>query len=429
LFPVYCASCISEPAKTPAPPSAGAETGQSGKTIVLKIFTNLIDRKNGQGFVEQMLIESYMAENKNVTIEVEALQDEPYKTKFKAYALGSGMPDLVSAWGQPSFLYEIIDAGLLAELDPNDYSDYRFIPGALDAFTKDGKLYGLPRNTDAMGFYYNTKMFADNGWAVPATYSGLLDLAGYIQEKNNIPCVVAGGDKWPLAIFYHDLVCKLEGDFQLGFQKAIDASDYSDPVFIRAGELFQDAYKAGLFQKGFVIADYDTAKNLFAGGKSAMFYTGSWDMSMADPRNRDILPEVRENIDLFMMPEIEGGRGAATDIEAWIGGGYAISSNSPVRGEALKFLNYMFEPENWSKLSWENGICMSAQNYSAYYTGDETPVQKKFSSVVAGATSISGTTFNDRGSSEYKALSENLIQELAICKITPQEFVDSLSGS
>ena len=131
--------------------------------ITLKVFSNLPDRKNGQGLVEQEIIDEYMQENPNVNIEVEALDEEAYKTKFKAYSM-EGMPDVVSIWGQPAFLDEVLDAGVLAELNQDDYADYNFVSGSLDGFMKDGKLYGLPRNTDVAGFYYNAKMFEDNGW-------------------------------------------------------------------------------------------------------------------------------------------------------------------------------------------------------------------------------------------------------------------------
>ena len=81
-----------------------AEASASGDSVTIKVFSNLTDRKSGQGFVEQTLFDQYMEENPNVTIEVEALDDEAYKTKFKAYASVSGMPDLGNLWGQPSFL-------------------------------------------------------------------------------------------------------------------------------------------------------------------------------------------------------------------------------------------------------------------------------------------------------------------------------------
>ena len=91
-----------------------------GKEVTIKLFSNLPDRKNGQGLVEQMIIDEYMAENSNVTIEVEALDEEAYKTKFKAYAM-DGMPDVVSIWGQPSFLDEVLVAGVFAVLNEEDY--------------------------------------------------------------------------------------------------------------------------------------------------------------------------------------------------------------------------------------------------------------------------------------------------------------------
>ena len=141
----------------------GATIVKADDEVTLKVFSNLPDRKNGQGLVEQMIIDDYMEENPNVKIEVEALDEEAYKTKFKAYSM-EGMPDVVSIWGQPAFLDEVLDAGVLAELNQDDYKDYGFISGSLDGFMKDGKLYGLPRNTDVAGFYYNQKMFEDNGW-------------------------------------------------------------------------------------------------------------------------------------------------------------------------------------------------------------------------------------------------------------------------
>ena len=396
----------------------------AGEAVTIKVFSNQTDRKTGQGLIEQTLFDNYMKENPNVTIEVEALDDEAYKTKFKAYAAGSDMPDLVNAWGQPSFLNEVIDAGLLAELNNADYADYGFIAGALDGFSKDGKLYGLPRNTDVMAFYYNKALFEANGWSVPATYEELLGLADKIKGANLIPVSMDGGDKWPLSIYVHDLVAKLDGNTQEKIATSVANGDFSDPSYLKAAQLLQDAVNAGLFQSGFETTDYGTALNLFANGQAAMFYMGSWEMSMAT--NQDVVPEVRDNIGVFTMPVPEGGKGKTTDIAAWNGGGYAVTANSKVKDEAVKLLNYMFKPDNWSKLAWENGVCMSAQDYSQYLTGKETAPQKAFTDIVTGSTSITGVTLNDRGNSAFKTASEDLSQQLAIGSKTPEEFTKEL---
>ncbi|HEX3078110.1 MAG TPA: extracellular solute-binding protein [Lachnospiraceae bacterium] len=411
--------------------SSNQGSTQSGETgaeqITIKVFSNQTDRTTGQGLIEQTLFDNYMSENPNIKIEVEALDDEAYKTKFKAYASGSEMPDLVNAWGQPSFLNEVIDAGLLAELNKDDYKDYGFIDGSLEGFSKDGKLYGLPRNTDVMAFYYNKALFEKNGWEVPQTYADLIALAGPIKDAGLIPISMDGADKWPLSIYMHDLVTKLEGDFKTQYRESIANGDFSSPSYKKAAELLQEAVNAGLFQSGFETTDYGTALNLFANGQAAMYYMGSWEMSMAT--NQDVIPEVRDNIGVFMMPTVDGGKGKVTDIAAWNGGGYAVTANSKVKDEAIKLLNYMFQPENWSKLAWENGVCMSAQDYSAYLTGKETAPQKAFTDYVTGSTSITGVTFNDLGTSEFKSISEDLSQEVAVGIKNADEFIKGLEDA
>ncbi|MBO5460811.1 MAG: extracellular solute-binding protein [Ruminococcus sp.] len=403
-----------------------AETKSDDGTITLKVFSNLPDRKNGQGLVEQMLIDEYMAENENVKIEVETLDEEAYKTKFKAYSM-EGMPDVVSIWGQPSFLDEVLDAGVLAELNEEDYADYKFLPGSLEGFKKDGKLYGLPRNTDVAVVYYNQKMFEDNGWEVPETYDDLLALAGTIKDAGIIPMAMDGGDGWPMAIYLSDVLNKITGDYKSIVADAIANGDFSDPAFTEATQLLKDAADAGLFQNGYDSQDYGTAMNLFTNGQAAMFYMGSWEASMA--LNEDIPEEIRTNIRVFTMPTVDGGKGSATDIEAWNGGGYAVAANSEVKDEAIKFLNFMYQPDKLSKYGWENGVGMSAQDQSEYMTGNETELQKQIVEIVNNATSVSGTTINDCGPSAFKTSIESEIQSVSNGSISIDEFLTRIGDS
>lgn len=49
----------------------------------------------------------------------------------------------------------------------------------------------------------------------------------------------------------------------------------------------------------------------------------------------------------------------------------------------------MYQPDKLSKYGWENGVGMSAQDQSAYMTGDETELQMQFVDAVNNATSVS----------------------------------------
>lgn len=398
--------------------AAEDSTEAAGEPVTLKIFSNLPDRKNGQGLVEQMIIDEYMAENPNVTIEVEALDEEAYKTKFKAYSM-DGMPDVVNIWGQPSFLDEVLEAGVLAELNEADYADYGFVAGSLEGFKKDGKLYGLPRNTDIQIIYYNQKMFEDNGWEVPTTYEDFIDLCATIKDAGITPVAMDGGDGWPLACFLQDILVKVAGtDTADIISNAVATGDFTAPEIKEATQLLVAAAQAGAFQTGYDTQDYGTTQNLFTNGQAAMYAMGSWDCSMA--LNEDIPEEIRTNIRAFTLPPLADGKGGANDIAAWNGGGYAVSANSEVKEEAIKFLNYMYQPDKLSKYGWENGVGMSAQDQSPYMTGNETELQKQVLDILNNATSVSGTPINDCGPSAFKTAIESEIQ--SVCNGT--ESVD-----
>ncbi len=402
-----------------------SDTGDtSGEEVTIKLFSNLPDRKNGQGLIEQMIIDEYMEANPNVTIEVEALDEEAYKTKFKAYSM-EGMPDVVNIWGQPSFLDEVLEANVLAELNEADYADYKFIAGSLEGFKKDGKLYGLPRTTDVQLVYYNQKMFEDNGWTVPASYDEWLTLCATIKEAGITPVALDGCDGWPVATFLTDILVKVAGtDYADIVSNAIATGDFTAPEIKQATQILADSAAAGMFQTGFDSQDYGTTQNLFINGQAAMYVMGSWDASMA--LNQDIAPEIRDNIRVFTMPTVEGGKGGANDIAAWNGGGYAVSASSEVKEEAIKFLNYMYQPDKLSKYGWENGVGMSAQDQTPYMTGNETELQKQIMDILNNATSISGTPMNDCGPSVFKTVIESEIQGVANGSTSVDDFLNSI---
>jgi raffinose/stachyose/melibiose transport system substrate-binding protein len=405
----------STPAETTAPTvSAGP--------VTVKFFSNLPDRTANQGKLEQDLIDNYLKENPNVKIELEALQDEPYKQKIKTYTASNNMPDFYMVWGQTSFFAPMMKAGFAAELNKADYDSYGFFPGSTDGFSMDGKLYGLPRNTDFMVLYYNKGLFDSNGIKVPTTFSELVAAAKAFRAKGIAPIAMNGKDKWTIAIMYQDLVAKYNGD-QKEIYKALNRENTfaQDESLLKGAQLMKELMDAKAFQDSFTAADYGAANNLFAQEKAAMYYMGSWEMGMA--ANEQFPESFRKNLGVVKFPAVDGGKGKDTDLAAWNGGGYAVSANSQVKAEAIKLLNYFFKPDNWAKNAWQMGVCVPAQNYDAYLTGNETNLQKDLTAILSASTSLSGVTWNDSATPQFKTDCENLSQELAAGLKTPEEFL------
>ncbi|SET91252.1 hypothetical protein [Paenibacillus sp. NFR01] len=56
----------------------GAAAISGGEQVTLRVFSNLPNRKSGQGLAEQMVIDSYMKANPNVKIELNTLVQAGY---------------------------------------------------------------------------------------------------------------------------------------------------------------------------------------------------------------------------------------------------------------------------------------------------------------------------------------------------------------
>lgn len=403
-------------------PDSSASTEEP---VTIRFFSNLPDRSSSQGQLEQTLIDNYLAEHKNVKIELEALQDEPYKQKFQSYVASNDLPDICMVWGQPAFFEAVMEGGYVAELNPDDYADYGFFGGSTSDFSYDGKLYGLPRNQDATVLYYNKAIFDEYGVEVPATYDELLEAVKIFRENDIAPMSINGKDKWILNLFFQDLFIRVCGN-QDKIYDAVDQkiSFSSDADIKKTAELYKQLVDAGMFQDSYISADYGAAMNLFLQEKSAMFYMGAWEVGMAS--NEENSEHFRQNAEIMTFPLVEGGKGKNTDLLAWNGGGFAVSSSSPVKEEAVQLLNYIMDKNHWAKIGWQTGTVVPGQDYSGFLTGEENQLQLEVTEMLQNATSMSGTPWNDYAAGEWKANCEQIMQEFSAGIISVDEFLSKL---
>jgi len=411
-------------------PVSGSETAQEqqAETVTLRFFTNNSDRTVGQGKMEQELIDLYMQENPNVKIEVETLSPDPqYQDKIKVYAASDGLPDIFSSWGNTNFLKPLVDSGAVAAIDAADLGEHGFVDAALGAFTFDGKLYGLPRNSDFWVLYYNKQIFADNGITVPQTEADLVKAIETLKAKKIVPIAMDGRDAWVSGIWFDTMLQRVSGTWETA-QKAMDGSGtYDDPATVAAATAMQKWVDLGAFGAGFLNQDYGMARNMFGQGKAAMFMMGNWEMGMAADEN--FPEEVRSSIGAFSIPALDGGQGKASDLPAWFGGGYSVSEKSANKEEAIRFLKWMFLPENWAKGVWQNGITFPAQTYEQLMTGNETALQQDLSAIFNEATSYSGMLAQDKFTADTQKIYYDSIQQVSVKSIDTAAFAKAIADA
>jgi raffinose/stachyose/melibiose transport system substrate-binding protein len=278
----------------------------------------------------------------NVILEFENYPQDGGVT-IRTRAATGDLPDILS-----------INSGLIESLSKSNnviqldeyfrrfqYGD-KLVPGALETgvYSPDGHIYQF--NTNGVNphlWFYNKKIFADNGVKVPENYEELLAAVTTFRQKGITPLAMFGKEPWPLGAFFDSFAMKAnpEGFYALSEGKALA----SDPAYTSAINKMKTLIDAGIFQRGVTNADFDTASAMFTEGQSAMFINGCWYIS-------DILAKMESGAVDFMpyYPTADRGRESANRQYMAGGGdtdGYAVSSgskNKDIAAEAASIYAY-----------------------------------------------------------------------------------------
>ncbi|MNY00903.1 Multiple sugar-binding protein precursor [compost metagenome] len=272
--------------------------------------------------------------------------------------------------------------------------------------------------------YYNKKIFADNGVTVPKTQAELMAAVEKFKAKKIVPISMLGRDVFAAVDWYDTLLARQVGGFDLTRNILSGKGTYKDSEVVKVAADMQAMIKAGIFGDGFLNQDYGTARNLFGQGKAAMCMMGEWEMSMATDAN--FPEEVRKNMGAFAFPVNEKGKGTQGDLNVWYGGGLAVSNKSKNREAAKDLMKFYFQPENWPKYVWQNGITFPAQKYDKFLTGKETDLQNDITNILKNSTAFSGYLTDQLMTPSNSKQFHDLLQQLEAFKVTPEQFVDSM---
>jgi len=392
--------------------------------IDLKMGDNLSDRTNGWGAIVETINGEFKEANPGVNMVTESYPDQPYQQKIKIYATAKQLPDIFKYWSFSTLLKPLVDGKFVLPLNRADFEKLGYMPGALDANTYNGKLYGIPVSADFWVIYYNKKLFKEAGVTrLPATLEELIGLSPQFKAKGIIPMTTDGKDAWPMAITFDQLAWRISGDATLP-RKALERKiKFTDPVFVRAAAELKKLATSGLFQEDLDVSDYGAARNLFGQEKAAMFLMGSWELGLGT--DNSFSDDFRANVDAFKFPLVAGGKGKVNDLFAWFGGNYVVSATSKHTDLGVKYLTLY--AKRFPQLAWEKQAAFPAQKVEAL--PNDTPLTKTLLRIAAEAKATSGTGSLDLSTPAFKNDLENACRELCSGLITPEEFTRKVDAS
>lgn len=288
--------------------SSGSSSGggDSDKTIT---FWN-VGTEGADLETYEMAIEMFNENNKDGwTIENVPTQNDKYKEKL-VIAMSSGeCPDMYTSWsGGP--MNEYIESGYAQPLD-DLYDKYnlreRFMEGALEQASYNGKLYAVPvKNISIAGIYYNKDLFEQYGVEVPTTLSELEAACDTFLENGITPFTLANSTKWTGSMYFQCLAAR-KGGLEPFQKAAAGEGSFEDECFVYAGEKIQEWVEKGYFPEGInsMSEDDGQARQLFYQETAAMYLSGSWSNATIKTDSEDGGSDFYDKVGWFSFPAID----------------------------------------------------------------------------------------------------------------------------
>jgi raffinose/stachyose/melibiose transport system substrate-binding protein len=294
----------------------------------------------------QEIARKYMAQHPGVRVELRYLENEAYKKKLTTLLQSPDRPNIIYSWAG-GVLREQVKAGVIADITADMTSDWRqrFHPAALQAYTLDGRIYGVPMLISQVGFFYNKSLFTKARVDASAikTWDDLLAAVKRLKAAGVTPIIVGGGDKWPIHFYWTYLAMRNGG--KTAFEAAVrgEGAGFAAAPFVKAGEQLRQLAELEPFQAGFLGVTFPQSSGQFGDGKGAMDLQGNFMLNSmrANSANKKGLAD--DQLGWFPFPITPGGKGAASDT---LGGlnGWLVTKGSPK--EAVDFLKFFSRPEN-----------------------------------------------------------------------------------
>ncbi len=329
LLLAACAAPVAAP--------AGGEQGAAapGEKVTLRA---LFMQQAGyqQGDIENITAE-FEEQNPNLDVELDFVSYEALHDKIVTAATSkAGTYDVVlvdAIW--PA---EFAAANFIQDVTDRIPEDMRadIWPGALEAATYQGKLYGMPWLNDVLYLYYNDVMLKEAGFdAPPKTWTELREMGMAAVEKGLVeyPFIEYFQQEEGLTIAFAYYLLAHGGKF---FNED-DTPAFNSPEGIAALNYMVNGMKDGLYNPASLESTYEEVRRTFSQAASLFAVNWAYQLNLAnDPAES----QIAGNAKVTLMP------GEAVP-SATINGGMALSlmADSKHPEEAWQYIQYLSSKE------------------------------------------------------------------------------------
>lgn len=229
-------------------------------------------------------VDEFNASQDAITVDHTVVSQSEYTTTLIPTALANGSaPDIL--YVEPATFTKYAETGALADLSPyyTDALKADILPAVLDAATYDGKLLALPIELETLGLFYDEKLFAAEGIAVPNTWDELKDAAAKLTTD----------DRYGLVLPVEDSGYTLFNFYPFMWMAGADVTDGSGnytvdtPQMAEALDFWGSFTQTGSAPSALQIGPWDVGN--IANGSAAMQESGSYAIKSTETDYTDAL--------------------------------------------------------------------------------------------------------------------------------------------
>lgn len=376
--------------------------------------------KSAAAFQES--IKEIMEEDSNVEIKLDYAENEAYKTKIKAAVAANEAPDIYGTWGG-GFTQPFVEADKVLEIDDylTEEIQSKLLPGVLDYYTYDDKVYGLPTKMSTCHLFVNKKIMDEHELELPSTFSELVDVCKTLKEAGITPISLGSKDRWAIG-----KVFDIMGVRACGIEEATKIlsgeESFNNPDFLYAAESFGQLAEVGAFTENAVALNNDEALADFTLGKAAMFYNGSWSCGFINSETS----QVKGDVVAIPFPEMEDGKGTVNEFVGGASDGFVINKDTKYPDKAFEVLQKI--SYKMSLKSYQNSLDMPVWDLGDEV--DESKIDPLFAMIVEDASQSTGymewwdTFFEGSAAQDYLYA----LIDLSMGETTPEEFCETMNG-
>jgi raffinose/stachyose/melibiose transport system substrate-binding protein len=289
-----------------------------------------LDANPNQAKIWEDVARDFEARNPGVRVELQFIEAESYKAKLPSMLQSKDRPHIIYSWAG-GVLKSQVEAGVIEDITTS-MAGYRdaLAPATVDAFTLDGRVYGIPFAQTQTGFFYNKELMAKAGLdgAKIRSWDDLLDAVKKLKAAGVTPLMVGGADKWPIHFYWTNLAMRIGG--KPAFEAALRGENggFEAETFIKAGQMLKQLADLEPFQNGFLGFKNQQALGAFGDGKAAMTLA----LSSAYAQHRSLSADKKgvsdDNLGWFDFPIVTGAKGDPSDTLGGVNG-WLITKGAP----------------------------------------------------------------------------------------------------